>query len=516
MYRFATCDDLIGLKCKYPHLIFDGSNGWGLKQMGYLFVYDLVSTMKGARVLELGAGLSPIFDREIGDRMEYHMADRPGFYDGKTFEASLKARTNTTFHPVFVGEFSMGLDEASFDAVFSISALEHVPPDQIESVCRDMYRIVKPGGKIIHTIDIFGIENKTRIGEAYYEALVDAGFHFEEKPNLSWQWDREQVYLVEPLDIVYTYYMGMKENPWTHPRKVPGHSLTITVIAQKPEAHESQTHCHTVSSVDTAPTTCEIENNTHLAERRCPVCDCEYVCHLRDVPTKRTKKIIPLYYCLRCRSMANPSGFIEEPWFLKAALEWHKSVHERNVGYSNSLFDNLCREIPRLSSVLEIGCGTGTLLKVAAGRGMSPVKGFDLNHLATGFGCDEYDLDLRAEPFSAESLPDRFDLVACISVLEHLEHPRELFGEISRYCIKHGSAAYISVPFFEEDSWHFLKNPDPSLPGTLFADNDCHVTHFTRDGFKRMCRDFGATRQTEVWGGAWRGFLIEYTDQADG
>ena len=69
---------------------------------------------------------------------------------------------------------------------------------------------------------------------------------------------------------------------------------------------------------------------------------------------------------------------------------------------------------------------------------------------------------------------------------------------------------HISVPFLEMCDWHFLQNPDPNIEKTPFSDNDCHITHFSRRGFKLMCRDFGSTDEIEVWGGGWRGFLIRY------
>jgi SAM-dependent methyltransferase len=213
---------------------------------------------------------------------------------------------------------------------------------------------------------------------------------------------------------------------------------------------------------------------------------------------------------MSCRSFFNPSGFVEEEWFLKAALDWHISVHERNIGYSNSLFDNMLPHFPHLTSLLEIGCGTGTLLKAARNRGIKHVMGFDLNRLATEYGKREYGLVLNSETWTAQIMSEKFDLILCISVLEHLEEPRLLFKEISEYCRLFGSCAYISVPFVEMCNWHFLQNPDPNIEKTPFFDNDCHIIHFSRSGFKLMCRDFGSTDEIEVQGGAWRGFLIRY------
>ena len=249
---------------------------------------------------------------------------------------------------------------------------------------------------------------------------------------------------------------------------------------------------------------------SHFIQRTCVACNSPYVFHLRDVITKRTKKEIPLYACLKCRSFSNPSGFVEDAAFLQAALEWHIRVHERNRQYSTSLFTNFKPYIPQLTSVLEIGCGTGTLLKVAHEQGAQHTLGFDLNRLAIDYGRKEYGLDLSSEVWDALKVSDRFDLVLCISVLEHLDQPRDLFKEISAYCRRHQATAFVSVPFLDEDRWPFLLDPNPSLEKTPFMDNDCHVTHFSREGFLMMCRDHGSVLEIPLFGGGWRGYLLRF------
>ena len=48
LFRYATCDDLICLKAKYPEYCFgdpiaSASEGWGLKQMGTLFCVSKIN-----------------------------------------------------------------------------------------------------------------------------------------------------------------------------------------------------------------------------------------------------------------------------------------------------------------------------------------------------------------------------------------------------------------------------------------------------------------------------------------
>lgn len=56
---------------------------------------------------------------------------------------------------------SAGFADASFDRIFSVCVLEHIPDD--ESVLRECYRVLKPGGKIVFSIDSLGTITDERI-----------------------------------------------------------------------------------------------------------------------------------------------------------------------------------------------------------------------------------------------------------------------------------------------------------------------------------------------------------------
>jgi SAM-dependent methyltransferase len=48
-----------------------------------------------------------------------------------------------------------GLDAASFDTVYSISTLEHLDPEQLESTLVAARKLLKPGGALVLTVDLF-------------------------------------------------------------------------------------------------------------------------------------------------------------------------------------------------------------------------------------------------------------------------------------------------------------------------------------------------------------------------
>ncbi len=96
-------------------------------------------------------------------------------------------------------------------------------------------------------------------------------------------------------------------------------------------------------------------------------------------------------------------------------------------------------------SVLDLGCGDGTLLALLAKRGITGV-GLDLSGKAVAI-ARQRSLDCRAHdlteplPFSDKS----FDSVLIIDVLEHLYRPDQLLTEASRVASRY---LYVSTPNF--------------------------------------------------------------------
>lgn len=241
----------------------------------------------------------------------------------------------------------------------------------------------------------------------------------------------------------------------------------------------------------------------------CPVCDSSYVAYVRHTPTRRTKRMVPLFTCLSCKSFFNPTGYKEDEEQLKRDLEFLKGVVDRNVKASNDMLDKLAELGVKPRRILEIGGGTGTLLDVARKRGIDGI-GYDVNPLACAWGRETYDLDLRSELWNANTDCGSFDLFVCISVFEHIDTPRPLFAQIAERCKREKAWAFISVPYLAENRWHFLDDPDPYLKGTPFFDQDVHVLHFSHGGFTTMAEQHGATSVRVVPTGLWTGHLMKF------
>jgi SAM-dependent methyltransferase len=97
--------------------------------------------------------------------------------------------------------------------------------------------------------------------------------------------------------------------------------------------------------------------------------------------------------------------------------------------------------------MLDVGCGTGGILRALAGRGR--VVGIDYAEIGLRY-CRTKGLRdvLRA---SALALPFRdgaFDLCVLMDVLEHVDDEARLLGEVRRV-LRPGGAAIVSVPAFQ-------------------------------------------------------------------
>jgi 2-polyprenyl-3-methyl-5-hydroxy-6-metoxy-1,4-benzoquinol methylase len=106
--------------------------------------------------------------------------------------------------------------------------------------------------------------------------------------------------------------------------------------------------------------------------------------------------------------------------------------------------------------LIDIGCGTGHLLaavlrlvpdlEVAVGIDSATAAVESVNQVAPrarAYVSSVYDLDLAGE---------RFDLVLCTEVLEHLAHPDDALAVLASLC-EAGGQIVVTVPDGERDDW---------------------------------------------------------------
>jgi methionine biosynthesis protein MetW len=135
--------------------------------------------------------------------------------------------------------------------------------------------------------------------------------------------------------------------------------------------------------------------------------------------------------------------------------------------------------------ILDVGCGKGWNLSYLQHSGYRLARGIELNQKAAaiarsrGLEVDNALLEDRKYPGGS------FDVILMDQVIEHLEKPRELLGEVFRL-LRPGGLFWSSVPNFE--AWHirmFLKQKHRHFDGSR------HLNHFSTRTFGRLLADCG-------------------------
>lgn len=252
MYRLARVLDLLEYRCRYPQLLFERRDyvtktgthpdvvsplAWyTIKQMGSFFCgHHLLERGRG-RMLEVGAGFNQYFARRFAREYEYWMVDQPGFYDEAHFEHGRRIRPPHTFVSGLIGEFNPQLPDAYFDVAVSVSVLEHVPYKDIQACAEDLFRVTRPGGISVHSIDVTPETTRSR-GARWLRCLTEAGFSVGPEIGLEWSFDTppyEKELLLEPLQSVYEVFGGPEARKFEKPVIRPYYYSTILVCAHRP------------------------------------------------------------------------------------------------------------------------------------------------------------------------------------------------------------------------------------------------------------------------------------------
>jgi SAM-dependent methyltransferase len=145
---------------------------------------------------------------------------------------------------------------------------------------------------------------------------------------------------------------------------------------------------------------------------------------------------------------SSPNRLIQRRIFERALVwDWAEAHSEEDHRKAMLLSERACGMVPRdARSVLDVGCGSGGLLRALGRHGHAPVVGMDLSREALA-RCPGHRIGADAQhlPFRDRS----FDAVACLEVIEH--HAPDAFGsalsELERVA---GRCILVSVPFNED------------------------------------------------------------------
>lgn len=134
-----------------------------LKGLEYPWIVESRCWRAGERVLDVGAGYSPLpihladsFGCAVSAVDDFGIQSQQAFWTrGKDPLDHVRDHPNVKYVLERLGEpNSSSLEPCSFDVIISASALEHVPDRQMPKVWRHMDLLLKPGGEMVHAVDL--------------------------------------------------------------------------------------------------------------------------------------------------------------------------------------------------------------------------------------------------------------------------------------------------------------------------------------------------------------------------
>lgn len=127
------------------------------------------------------------------------------------------------------------------------------------------------------------------------------------------------------------------------------------------------------------------------------------------------------------------------------------------VSFYEEVAEISAREGPR--AVIDVGCGAGNLLRrIVEKTTLNRVVGID--YASAGIRRAKQLVpsgEFRAESLYEVELDEKFDLVLCTEVLEHVRDPDRAMEVLVRLCARPG-AIVITVPDGAQDAWEGHRN----------------------------------------------------------
>ncbi len=127
-----------------------------LKTVQDLAVYDQLRQFKGKSIAEIGGGKSRLLARLALNNACCNVEKFEGADGGPKVEFKIQKVRNVF---AFLGERTGLLQKDSFDAVFSVSVIEHIPDNRLSDFLAEGIDILRQGGLWLHAIDLY-LENE--------------------------------------------------------------------------------------------------------------------------------------------------------------------------------------------------------------------------------------------------------------------------------------------------------------------------------------------------------------------
>jgi hypothetical protein len=240
----------------------------------------------------------------------------------------------------------------------------------------------------------------------------------------------------------------------------------------------------------------------------CVACGHPEMSYVRTIRSRRRPIFLPLFFCPSCNSFAMPSDYDQQIADPERAIAFHKKILERNLAWGGALIEFLLASKFPLSGFHEIGCGNGAVLKCAADKGISNAIGYEMNPHMSYF-AQTLGVDIRNEMWTEDNTLPPASILACLSVLEHINDPRGLVRGFGDYAQRHDAFCIVNVPIIRESKWSFVFQPYEQ--GSPFDAADSHVLYFSPNGLEALLTKSGATNIQQKRVGGWNLHIASFT-----
>jgi 2-polyprenyl-3-methyl-5-hydroxy-6-metoxy-1,4-benzoquinol methylase len=183
-----------------------------------------------------------------------------------------------------------------------------------------------------------------------------------------------------------------------------------------------------------------------------------------DLLFESTTKTFTLNACSSCRCLfLNPmpgneeiAGFYPTQYWWNSAkpgtLKTLEAIYRKLALSGHIAFITRAAGSRGATEILDVGCGSGTLLGLLKQRGFRTM-GVDFSAEAARVAETENGVRVMVGSLMQAAFPDRsFDMVTMFHVMEHVANPREVLTEVSRI-LKPDGVMVLQVPNI--DSWQF-------------------------------------------------------------
>jgi SAM-dependent methyltransferase len=185
----------------------------------------------GADIAEIGAGNSRLLATLARSNRCHAIDEYRGLGGGPKRRPTID---KVEFINCIIGNSKELIKDGAYDIVFSVSVVEHVPPDQLPGFFADCRRILKPDGLMVHLIDVYceGVDGNNDVlwkrvqgylqpfkdgtfspaGEMEFSALRDVAFKtsFASNPDdMMRDWNRSSPTLVEKRKVAQSCSLEM-------------------------------------------------------------------------------------------------------------------------------------------------------------------------------------------------------------------------------------------------------------------------------------------------------------------